>query len=177
MSLFLRRRLQGYLDDLHGRVPPATIDRLVGGLNTKGIAPLGFEWEVLLLWGLSQEFTVEYETGHPNAPKLDFVVRRREDSSLFFTADVRCVSDLGRHKENPVEQWSHLLASAKIEAGLGGELSWQIEGDLEGPHRDAKMQLRLPRVKDSWETAERRIREFVGYCKKEFKPKTLDCPM
>lgn len=173
MSMFLRRRLQGYLDDLVGCLSPATVSQLAKGLNSKGVGPLGYEWELLILWGLSRAFTVEYEPGHPNAPKLDVVVRQHGDASPLFTADVRCVSDLGRHTENPVDRWSQLLATVKFDIGLAGGLSWRVEGDLQGEYRDAKMQLRLP-DKAAWDGAESRIRSFLGSCKKDSKPKTLD---
>lgn len=175
MSLFLRRRLQQYLDDLADHLPPKAIRQLVKGLNAKkGVGPLGHEWEVVILWGLTRRYLVDYESGHPNAPKLDLTVRRHGDTSPLFTADVRCVSDLGRHKENPVDRWSHLLGTIKFELGLRGELSWEVKGDREGPHRDAKMQLWLPESEDGWDRAESLVRSFVASCKQRSAPGALD---
>ena len=175
MSLFLRRRLQEYLDGLAAHLPPAAISQLVKGLNAKkGVSPLGHEWEVVILWGLTRTYSVEYESGHPNAPKLDLRVCRHGESSPLFVADMRCVSDLGRHQENPVDRLSHLLGTAKLELGLGGGLSWEVKGHPEGPYRDAKMQLWLPEDDDAWDSAEKLVRSFVTSCKQQSARQTLD---
>jgi len=166
MSLFLRRQLQRYIDDLDGVIRADALRGLVGNLNRPKAGPLGFEWELVLLWALSRTFRVEYEPGLPNAPKVDLVVHRPGEQPPSFAAEIKSVSDLSRHEENNVEKFLRLLAVAMEDTGLRAQVNYRIEGGPLGEYRDAKVILSLPKTDDAWHKVDKRIRDYFTVCKK-----------
>ncbi len=118
MAMFARRSLQRLLSELKNKLTPAAIAKLEHELNRHEPSALGYEWELALLYALSQVGTVTYEAdSHPGSrrPDLTFI---DNESSIRFVADVTMVSDAGLEEENPVMRFSHSLHRLKRKYGL-----------------------------------------------------------
>jgi hypothetical protein len=166
MSLFVRRHLQHCINEVSGCIPREKLQRLVRQLNGGGAEPLGFEWELVLLWAFSRNFHVEYEPGEPNAAKVDLVVYERARSSACFAAEIKSISDLSRHEQNDVERLFTVLARAKVEVGLNARVRYMIGGETHGEYRNARMTLRLPQTDEDWLLVETRVCEYLHKSKR-----------
>lgn len=123
MAIFSRRTLQRMLDDNARFLTGEQLEKLVDHLN-RHTSALQDEWEISLLWCLSQFGAIEHEPNmRGKEPDVFFAPGGDEE----FLGDVIAVSDEGLEGENPVNQFERefwqQLSKRKLD---GGGFDWEI---------------------------------------------------
>jgi hypothetical protein len=149
MAMFARRSIQRFLNELKGKVSLEGRTKLAFEVDRQNASALGYEWELALVYALSQVGSVDYEAELPSGtrrPDISFV---SADGSLCFVADVTTISDAGLDEQNPVRRFSRALHRLKNKSGLKGSLNHRVEGQTDGPtYRDRKTRLKLPKISE-----------------------------
>jgi hypothetical protein len=149
MAMFARRSIQRLLNELKGKVSLEGRKKLAFEMDRQNVSALGYEWELALVYALSQVGGVDYETelsGGTRRPDISFV---SVDGSLRFVADVTTISDAGLDEQNPVRRFSQALHKLKSKSGLKGSLNHRVEGETDGPtYHNRKTKLKLPKISE-----------------------------
>ena len=145
MAIFSRRVLQRLLDQTEGLLLPQQRERRLELLNAANERSLDFEWETVLLAGLRQFGSVEYEPDLGGATRPDL---RVTGDSFEFVADVVTVNDSGYEKANPFERFQREFWRRVAKAGLpASPFHLQVGGD----HSARKPSLLIP-TQQNWPT-------------------------
>src|SRR5260221_6593775 len=100
MAIFSRRILQRLIDENDKFLKKRQTRNHVAELNRGNIA---FEWEVVLLNGLSKVGQVAHEKNFKGTTKPDIYFETRENPHHNFAADITTVSDKGLEAQNPFD--------------------------------------------------------------------------
>jgi hypothetical protein len=144
VPIFSRRTLQQMLKTTDALLPTDQRVRRRDLLNAATEQTLDTEWEVALLYGLSQlgEVRQEASFGGATFPDLHF-----SGGNLEFVADIAAVNDSSYEKASPLREFEKQFYRRVIRAGLATNLfSYHINSERLGP----KTRLLLPRTGD-WE--------------------------
>lgn len=147
--MYARRSLQYLLDELKDDISLEARTKLAGEMDRLDASALSYEWELALIYALSQVGDVTYEAefkGGTRRPDISFA---STSGSVCFVADVTTISDTGLEQENPVMRFSQALHKMKRKCGLKGSLHHRVEGDTHGPdYRNRKTRLKLPKISE-----------------------------
>ncbi len=148
MALVARRVLQRLIRENAAFTTSAQRKRQVAALNRGGDQALNFEWELLVLNGLSKLAAIDHEpllgTRHP-----DVVARVGDGAPEVFVADVATVSDSGHHARNPVGTFNaELYRRARQHIPGTFAFSLHVGGVKQGRSEKKHMVLSLPRKAD-----------------------------
>lgn len=156
MGIFSRRDIQEALDALNPHLTSDQLDELVGRLNGAALSPgprkfadvLAAEWEVAILSALGKCGHVAYAKDFGGPKRLD-VFFQLDGSELEFAADVRAVSDVDAHKENPIADFHRAVARYLSKRGHSAAgLRVNVDAIEDGDYRDRKILLALPRKRE-----------------------------
>lgn len=140
--IYPRRALQRRLNELREVLDGEAVDKLAVRLNRAGKDRIAAMWEVVVLHGLSKCGTLHNEAALASGrrPDIDF-----EQGALRFTADVTTVSDEGLDKDNPYQELSDLIESAKRKLNLPiGGLDLVVRAKHDHTKRGTRTMLMLP---------------------------------
>ncbi len=156
--IFSRRSIQRFINCLGCALSSSEIDKLVSSLNRSDRSSLDYEWEVAVLYALSELGELSYETSHggDSFPDVTFMLHGRKAPS--FVAEISTVSDRGLDEENPIQILSNFLHQKARLIGLNGGFSYRVEGDVVGKeYTDRKVKLAIPHKKEIREFLERNL--------------------
>ena len=119
--------MQEMIDRLYAKLERAQVDDLVEKLNRANTQRLPTMWEVAMLDAFARQASFVHERALPNGRKPDLGGLRWEDGELdiHIIGDITCVSDTGRHEENPIEWFRREVQQRADRAGLAG-LCFQV---------------------------------------------------
>lgn len=146
MAIFSRRTIQNMINDNSKFLSKEQVSRHIQALNKANDESLSSEWEVVLLYALGKLGKVVYEPnlGGKRRPDLYFIPQNSLNEAI--VADIVTVSDRGYEAENPLEKFTSELWRFRKKYGLKqGSFSWKVDGTPEGPFRNKKIKLNLPK--------------------------------
>ena len=117
MAIFTRRDIQKAIDKLNSFFDPKQSDNLIRNLNGKPEKSLPTEWEAVIISSLSQCGNVTYEKNHGGKTNPDLLFSTKDFGSLEFLADITCVSDKDKHKNNPYDYFCTVIRSCLHDFG------------------------------------------------------------
>ncbi len=134
MAIFSRRSVQQLLNKASVIISPGGLRRHLDRLNARRFNlqrindVMSSEWELAVLVALSECGQVSCEVSFGGATHPDIFFESPQ-TNLQFLADVRTVSDYGRHKENPVDTFENeLIRIAQKHHVPANRLNYHIEG-------------------------------------------------
>lgn len=149
MAMFARRSLQRFLNELKDRISWEARMKIAAEMDRKDPSALGFEWELALIYALSQVGRVGYEAQFAGGARRPDISFEAADGSLRFVADVTTISDAGLEQENPVMRFDSALHQLKRKFGLTGSLHHHVGSVDEGAnYRNRKVRLKLPKISE-----------------------------
>jgi hypothetical protein len=155
MAIFSRRSLQQMIDSNTQVLAEDQIKKHVDALNRAKEQSLDFEWEVVIIYGLSKLGNIQYEPDLEKRRRLDIIFNSNRPVEIAFAGDVMTVSDRGLHAENPRDFFIAELSRRIQRRGLPPEcFSPLINRKYDGPYGNRKVRLLLP--------AKSKLREFFG---------------
>jgi hypothetical protein len=149
MAMFARRSLQRLLCELSETLSLEVQKKLAREMDRKNPSALGYEWELVLLYALTQVGDVAYEAELASGQTRPDFAFMSKLADIRFVADVTTVSDAGLEEDNPVRRFSQSLHRLKKKYGLRGSLNHHVAGSTEGPtYGNRKTRLKVPKVGD-----------------------------
>ena len=143
--IFARRSIQRFINHLSETLPRSAITKLVRSLNKNDRTSLDFEWEVAVLFALSQIGKIRYEASHGGRCSPDVTFQLPGQDLVFFIADIATVSDRGLEDENPVRMLSKFLHEKAKKLDLSGGFDYRVEGAALGEqYGNRKIKLAMP---------------------------------
>lgn len=147
--IFARRSIQRFIDHLSATLPRSAIAKLIGSLNRNDRTSLDFEWEIAVLFALSQIGKVKYEASHGGRRSPDVTYQIHGQDLDIFIADIATVSDRGLEDENPVRMLSKFIHEKAKKLGLSGGFDYRVEGTALGKqYGNRKVNLAMPARKE-----------------------------
>lgn len=149
MAIFSRRDLQAAVNSLSDKLSREQLSDLVQRLNGKPAGSLAAEWEVVLQAAFANCGRVQHgmNFGGPTRPDLFFQLGA--SGLLEFVADIRTVSDVNTHAENPNEEFTSAIRRFLVKRGhTSAGINVQVGHREEGKYGDRKVKLQLPERKD-----------------------------
>ncbi|KVN29702.1 hypothetical protein WJ63_10380 [Burkholderia pyrrocinia] len=161
--LFSRRDVQQCIDRLGKVVPERVLLNFVNALNRPGRDRIIKLWEVAVMDALSRVSSVLYEEHLPDGRQPDFAFSIPVDGyAVDVVGDITCISDSGLANQNPVQAlFDEVARVARKKRVDPAKLHIQVDGNVVGQYRDAKMTLSLPRKGDIAEFVRERIAPFL----------------
>ncbi len=151
MAIFSRRILQRLIDENDKFLNKEQTKKHVAELNRGNLA---FEWEIVLLNGLSKVGQVAYEKNFNGRTKPDIYFETRENPDYNFVADITTASDKGLEEQNPFEALRDELIKVVEEHGLSpSSFDLQVGGGDNLSYKGGpKVKLKLPKSTDFEQT-------------------------
>jgi hypothetical protein len=149
MAIYSRRDLQAALDSLAGKLSQEQLNGLVKRLNDPGPTSLAAEWEVVLLAAFAQCGRIQHEQNFGGQGRPDLYFQLGRSGSLEFIADIRTISDVNTHAENPFREFTMAIRSFLLKRGhTSAGINIHVKHREEGNYGDRKMRLQLPKKQD-----------------------------
>lgn len=144
--LFSRRDVQQCIYRLGAVVSRNDLLQFVDALNRPGRNRIIKLWEVVVLDALSRVSPIRHEQPLLDGQQPDFAFSLFVDGqTVDVIGDIRCVSDRGLDNHNPIQSLSsEIVRVARKKRVDPAKLRIQVQGEVVGPYRDAKMTLSLP---------------------------------
>jgi hypothetical protein len=139
MTVFARRSIQSFLNALDTTLTHSQLDSLVTRLNLNNRDSVAAEWEVCVLFALSNLGHVTHEPGFPGTKRPDIYFKAT--IGLQFIADVTCISDADLEEKNPVGELTDLVAVKARKLGISGTFSFTPGFTTTGSYNAYKVQL------------------------------------
>jgi len=161
MAIFSRRVLQRMLDATEHLLTPAQRDRRLRLLNAANDESLDTEWEVVLVYGLSQLGSLHHEREMPGSARPDLLFERE---GFEFVVDIAAVNDRAYEEANPLDRFQKEFWRRLRKAGLPtGAFSYHVEADRSG----IKTRLLLPRNNQWGELFDENFKNLLQWAKLE----------
>jgi len=149
MALFARRVVQRELDFLRVKVlRPEQIKSLLNRLNSRDRQVIGTEWEIVITGAFARHSNIQYEL--PIGARCPDLVVNFQDKHAEpkFIAEIVTVSDLGTHKNNPVDYLYEKIWELALKIGVDfSQFDFQVGHILEGRTPNQRVKLLLPAKK------------------------------
>jgi hypothetical protein len=168
MAIFSRRDLQAALNSLFSKLSQEHLNGLVKRLNEAGAVSLAAEWEVVLIAAFAKCGRVQHEVSFGGRSRPDLYFQFGESGSLEFVADIRTISDVNTHSENPYQEFTLAIRQLLIKYGhTSAGINVQVEHREEGDYGDSKMKLQLPEKQDIAAFVKRELGVFLANIARE----------
>jgi hypothetical protein len=133
------------LNALNTTLTCSQLDSLATRLNLNNRDSVAAEWEVCVLFALSNLGHVTYELRLPGTTRPDIFFKANSATELRFIADVTCISDAGLEEKNPIGELTDLVVAKARKLGISGTFSFTPGFTTTGRYNAYKVQLSIPR--------------------------------
>lgn len=129
---------------LSHHLQPASLRKIVDAINRADENSLSFQWELAVLYGLSNLGAIQYEENFGGKTYPDVHFQDKSGTSKW-VADITCVSDVGVVAQSMIETFEEEFISYIRNTRLNpNNFHTQIEGKLTGEYPKQRMTLFLP---------------------------------
>lgn len=157
--LFSRRDIQRFICHNSRFMDEAEIKKVVAELNRNNRPAFHKEWEMAILYAVSQQIEFDYEKPLPSGKRPDLTIPGAGRRPTLY-CDIACVSDEEAIATNPLDLFTaafYRVARKKYKVPPRFSFDFKIEGEQVGDYRKAKTFLKIPRE-----------HEVPGYVKQYF---------